>query len=105
MAVTVVVHSYVPAVTAIVHHRIEAALAKAAMDIEAHAKQLAPVDTGALKNAINANGGGLAWRVDSPAAYSTFQEFGTRKMPAHPYMVPAVEIVRPSFLQAMRSLT
>lgn len=81
------------------------AIRKAAHDIEAQAKVRAPVDTGNLKNSIQASGSDVEWRVDSPAEYSLYQEMGTRRMAAHPFMIPAVEIVRPVFLAALKSLT
>jgi hypothetical protein len=52
--------------------KMTAAITKAAFDIEAKAKSRAPVRTGALRAGINANGGGLEWRVDSPASYSLY---------------------------------
>ena len=104
-SITVRVRSRAPAVSRQVRSRAEQATRKAAFDIEAHAKGGAPVDTGSLRNAINATGGGLDWRVDSPANYSLFQEFGTRFMAAHPYMLPALEAVRPSLIAALRRIT
>lgn len=104
-SITVRVRSYAPAVARQARGRAEQAIRKAALDIEAHAKGGSPVETGALRNAINANGGGLDWRVDSPANYSLFQEFGTRFMAAHPYMLPALEAVRPSLVAALRRIT
>lgn len=81
------------------------AIAKAARDIEAQAKARAPVDTGLLKNSIEASQERpYAWRVDSPVEYSVYQEFGTSKMPAHPYMVPAADSVRPSLMAALERI-
>ena len=102
--VTVTVHSRFPVIAAAAIAKAAAATAKAAHDIEAQAVARAPVDTGHLKNTIAASGGGLSWRVDSPAEYSVYQEMGTSKMAAHPYMIPALEAVRPSYIAAMRTL-
>jgi HK97 gp10 family phage protein len=102
--VTVTMRSRIPQVVAAATAKAAMATAKAALDIEAHAKTRAPVDTGALKNAIAASGSGLEWRVDSPVHYSVYQEFGTSRMAAHPYMVPAVEIVRPRYLAALKAI-
>ena len=104
MSVSVVVHSRIPQANRHVEERVALAIRKAAFDIEAHAKARAPVDTGALKGGINANGDGKEWRVDSPAEYSIFQEFGTRFQPAHPFLVPALMQVRGSLAAAMRNL-
>lgn len=85
------------------HAKAAAAVEKAAFDIEAHAKALAPVDTGFLRAAIAAEptGNPLRWRVWSFASYSVYQEYGTRSMAAQPYMTPAAELVRPQLRQAI----
>jgi len=113
MSVRIKVDSKIPQLTESVRRKAQAAIAKAASDIEAQAKARAPEDTGLLKNSINTHreepggvGGQLRhfWVIESPVHYSVYQEFGTRKMAAQPYMVPAVEFVKPSFEMAMRSL-
>jgi HK97 gp10 family phage protein len=70
-------------------------LQSVAFQVEAEAKIRAPVDTGALKNSIHTERkkAGLYWVADS-VIYGIFQEFGTHRMSAHPFMVPAVEKVR-----------
>lgn len=75
----------------------------AALQTEAIAKPLAPVDTGFLRSSIQAQKGDsdLTWEVGVGAEYGLFQEFGTYKMPAHPFITPAVEIVRPQFMANM----
>ena len=82
------------------------AVRKAAFDIEAHAKQNAPYDTGNLRNSIQAQPeGDLTWVVGTSVHYAAYQEYGTAHgVPPHPYMVPAAEAVRPSFEAAMKSL-
>lgn len=102
--ISVRVHSRVPAVSAAVQAKAGLALAKAAHDIEAHAKTLAAVDTGLLKNSIRAEQEGAGWQVVSPVDYSVYQEFGTRHTPAHPYMLPALEFVRPKLIAALRQI-
>ena len=102
--ITMNVTSRIPVVTAAVRARAALAIAKAAHDIEAQAITRAPVDTGLLKNSIRAEGSGLAWRVVSPVGYSVFLEFGTTRMAAQPYMLPALEMVRPALLSALRGL-
>lgn len=104
MSVTVTVRSRVPGATADVLRRAEQITAKAAYDIEARAKAQAPVDTGFLKSSIEASGSGTDWQVDAHAAYSIFLEFGTRRAGARPFLIPALEAVRPSYLAAMRRL-
>lgn len=102
MSVTVLVKSRVPQYVARARAGMEGAVEKAAFDIESRAKGLAPVDTGTLRSAIFANGDGLEWRVDSPVHYSIYQEFGTHKMAAHPFLVPAAEAVKPSLESALK---
>src|SRR5690242_11274139 len=75
----------------------------AAFDVEHKAKQVVPVDTGALKNSIqtviidayNAE-------VDAGMDYSADVEFGTIHMAAQPYMTPAANAVRPQFQAAFQ---
>lgn len=78
---------------------------KTVFDIEAGAKQNAPVDTGALKNSIQGQMTGPAeGEVDVGAEYGAYQEYGTYKMAAQPYLVPAVEVVRPAWDAAMKQV-
>jgi HK97 gp10 family phage protein len=80
-------------------------VAQAALEIEGLAKQFAPVDTGFMRNAITAEQEDeMAWTVTSAAFYSVYVEFGTSRMDAQPFMIPAIEIVRPKFERAMRRL-
>lgn len=78
------------------------AVRKAATDITAFARRIAPVDTGALRNSINwAMAGAAAAIVSVGVAYGIFVEFGTRHMAAQPYFTPAVEWMRPQFEAAI----
>lgn len=102
MGITVRSSSRIPQLVAQVTARSALIIAKAAMDIQGHAQQGAPVRTGFLKGSIQAKQEKpLAWRVDVQAEYGIYVEFGTSRMAARPYFVPAVELVRPSFIQAM----
>lgn len=98
------------------------AVKKTAKDIEATAKAKAPRDparppqdpsrpvTGNLRNSIKTSDlRGVS--QDSPAAevrasanYAAFQEFGTSRMPARPFMGPAADKHEPAFAQAMAQL-
>ncbi len=100
---------------------------KAAFDIQAEAATRAPVATGFLKNSIyvvtsdsstyGAQGTAAAMLPEVPAPdtdteaiiaigapYGIYVEYGTVRMAAQPYLVPAAEAVRPSFEAAMRRL-
>ena len=112
--------------------RLQAVVAKAAFDIEAEAKSLSPVDTGANRASIYTTlSGGDGY---SPAAsdararrpwlqllapltvepdaieasigpstdYAILLELGTTSMPARPFMTPALEHARGPFLEAVK---
>lgn len=79
---------------------------KTALDIQAGAQQRAPVDTGFLKNSIHTEPGesDLEAQIVVGADYGIYQEFGTRFMPPHPYLIPAVEAARPGFEAALSAI-
>jgi HK97 gp10 family phage protein len=78
------------------------AVRKTLFDIEADAKQLAPVDTGNLRNSISTevNRGGLGGEVGPTAEYGIYQEYGTSTQSGTPYMGPAFDRRAPA-LEAM----
>ena len=101
-SITVLVNSRVPGYTAKALGMIEAATSKAVFDIEGRAKGRSPVDTGNLKNSIQGSmTGRTEGRVDAGAEYAVYVEFGTYKMGALPYLIPATEEVVPSFKAAI----
>jgi HK97 gp10 family phage protein len=66
-----------------------------ANQVQARAANLAPVDTGALQNSIRASmQSDLLWWVGDGVEYGIYQELGTSRMAAHPFMRPAVEMVQ-----------
>lgn len=69
------------------------AVRKAAFDLEAKAKQYAPVDTGFLRNSIGTDFAGTRATIGPTAHYGPFVEFGTRRQPGQPYMTPAADAV------------
>lgn len=59
--------------------------------VQGRAQTYAPVDTGALKNSLKASrAGNLLWWVGDGVEYGIYQELGTSRMRAQPFMVPAV---------------
>ena len=85
-----------------------AAVAKTVHDIEGTAKELAPVDTGYLKNSIGSellgNASVAIGRVGASANYSWWVEAGTHRMRPQPFMGPATDAHEPAFNQAMEQI-
>lgn len=63
------------------------------------AKQKAPVDTGFLKENIRTEYKPHEVVIHARAGYSGYQEFGTRFMPAQPFMRPMMNELRPMLLK------
>ena len=70
------------------------AYAQAVADL---AEQLAPFETGELRDSIHVEEGDRpgSYRVVASAPHAAFVEFGTHKMPAQPFLNPAAQRVRP----------
>jgi HK97 gp10 family phage protein len=86
-------------------------LRKSTFDIEAIAKQFAPVDTGNLRDSIgppvftgDGRSASMEGVVESHANYSVFPEYGTVKMAPRAYMGPAFDRVAPNFLAALEKI-
>lgn len=84
------------------------AMSKALNDIQAGAKNRAPVDTGALKNSITheytRNGNTLRGEVGPTVSYGNWVENGTSRMRAQPYLRPASDAVRPGYEASLEQL-
>lgn len=81
---------------------------KTALDVEADAKRLAPVDTGNLRGSIGhtdlrgvGRAGSLMVEIGPTASYGVYVEMGTSRAPAQPYMGPAMDRHAPAFEEAM----
>jgi len=77
----------------------EAAVKKAADKAVELAKKLAPVDTGFLRDSIEAINdpnlpGIIGTRIVALAPYAEFVELGTHKMAARPFLTPAMFMAR-----------
>lgn len=87
-----------------------AALRKTALDIEADAKVLAPVDTGALRNSIShdfagdGRNGSMTAEIGPTVDYGIYQEFGTSVMAPQPYLGPAYDRRVGPYCQALALL-
>ena len=69
-------------------------LAKIAQQISNRAKQLAPVDTGRLRNSIDWNIGSvnnkITAHIGTNVEYARYVEFGTRYWSGQPFLIPAL---------------
>lgn len=65
-------------------------------EIVVRAKQIVPVDTGALQRSITKAGGGSHWIATATMPYAIYVEFGTRRAAAQPFLRPAAEAVNMS---------
>jgi HK97 gp10 family phage protein len=83
-------------------NKVETAMRIGALKIESDAEARVPVKTGALKihiqskverkkDSISATIGPNAANPTGDIGYSTYVEFGTSKMKAQPYLLPALE--------------
>lgn len=79
-----------------VNDRIDRSMHAMGEAVVARAQQLAPVRTGALRESIyytveyNEGGGRHVLHINAGAPYAVFQEFGTRNIPPHPFIRPAL---------------
>ena len=64
-----------------------------------HAFLYAPFEFGALRTSIHAiNMGNAYQRIQPEVDYAIYQELGTYKMAAHPFLTPAIEQMSGEFL-------
>lgn len=96
--------NHIPQIVAGMQGKAAAAVAKAVFEAEAAAKTFVAVDTGTLKGSITAQVDGLEGAIFTGVDYAPYQEFGTYKMPAHPFFIPAIESVRETFLSDMADI-
>lgn len=95
-----VLFNHIPRIKAAVPGNLERTVRGAALQCETYAKDIVPVDTGALKNSIQAKPESpQVWEVAPHTEYAIYVEFGTYKMRAQPYMRPAAEKIRKAFPQ------
>ena len=74
-----------------------------AEEIAKHAQRLAPVRTGFLRSKIRARKTkAKGATVEALAPYSGYVEFGTYKMPAQPFLRPAIDQHRRQILEVER---
>lgn len=85
-----------------VRKAVQEQVGKSALNIQLEAKKRCPVRTGALRNSITVDFYGvMSAQIGPHMPYAPYVEFGTRKMPAKPYLFPAFEEERPKFEQGL----
>ena len=76
--------------------------------IVAEMRHLVPVKTGALRNSISAQLDGLVAEIVAgetlPDPRAVVQEYGSARIPAHPYLRPAIERYAAAFLAEIQAL-
>ena len=88
----IVVYNHIPSLIVAVEANARAAVKRSADAIVADAKRRAPVDTGALRDSIEADSieTGKEAEVTVNVPYAAYVEYGTYKMAAQPFLSPAV---------------
>jgi HK97 gp10 family phage protein len=81
---------------------IERELDPVGADMEDHAKSLVRVRTGFLRSTIYHKATGLVLDFGATADYASYNEFGTPRMSAQPFMRPALDASEQRLLDAIR---
>lgn len=106
MAVRVKVVSNIPAFKGKLNAGIQKSLSDAALEIMKDAKSTwppgAPVDTGVLRNSIGFTVGPNQLTIHAKAKYASHVEFGTRHMPARPFLRLSIEENKDKILNIFR---
>lgn len=90
--------------------RTKLVIKKVALDIEANAKQIAPVDTGNLKSSIGHSDlrllsvNHMVVDVGPTANYGQYVELGTSRQAPQAFMGPSADRFAPTFEKAMEQL-
>ena len=80
-------------------------LPQAVFSVTEQASLLAPVDTGNLRASIHGRVEGRVGIVGTgPVKYAEFQEYGTRFMPAQPFLRPAIDAYRKRLTDLLRRM-
>jgi len=100
-----IVFNNFPRITAALRPAVRTIVMETCFAIETTAKIKVPVDTGALMGSIQTEPTGeTSGMVSTNIEYSVYQEYGTVKMAATPYMTPAAENERRHFLRKLGDL-
>ncbi len=108
-----IVFNNLPKLSKELHDAASRVVRKTALDVLDHAQSTVPVDTGNLKNSLQPGStdnvfemepGSLEAVVGTAVLYAAYVEFGTVKMAAQPYLIPAAESMKPVLIGAMQHL-
>jgi len=78
-------------------------IARASANIVKEQKLKAPVDTGALKGAINYSKEGSGVAIVSEMEYSSYVEYGTSKQKPQPYFFNPARVIFRNFVKKLES--
>ena len=84
---------------------LKVAMLKSAILVEGTAKENAPYRFGRLRASITHDpltATSTTQKVGSDVEYAPWQEYGTAKMPAHPYLLPALKTNRLKILNIVK---
>lgn len=102
----VVVFNRIPELIAAVEANSIVATRKNTVRLRDEMKRRVAVDTGELRDSIEAHYEGRSGEVNVGAEHGIYNEYGTYKMPAQPFFHPSVEAVFPEFVSDVgRSVT
>lgn len=83
-------------------------ISKVGLDVQRDAQIMAPVRYGTLRNSISVSFqvgmGQMRAEVGPTVHYGIYQELGTSRMRAQPYLFPAADRHEPSFFEAMSQI-
>ncbi len=85
-----------------IRNGLEKGLSQGGEIVKDEAKAKAPVDTGHLRESITSQADGLHCDIGTNVEYAIYQEFGTYKMAAHPFLVPALKEREADVIQAIK---
>ena len=101
MDIKVIDHS--DAVMSELNKKIALALAKVGFRAEDHVKALAPVDTGRLRASITHLVDDRSVTIGTNVEYAKYQEMGTSRMKAQPFLEPGISNNMEEFKEIIRN--
>ena len=97
------VTSHVDEVKDALEHQIALALEKVGLAAEDHVKALAPVDTGRLRASITHLVDDRSVTIGTNVEYAKYQEAGTSRMKAQPFLEPGISNNMEQFKEIIRN--